>query len=51
MEKFMKVYKKTIPCEGCLYGSYPEVTITSRYLKHFIEKAIFFNFEKKKCSR
>lgn len=43
-----EVYKKTRSCEGCLYGSYPEVTITSRYLKHFIEKAVFFNFQKKK---
>ena len=34
-------------CSGCLYGSFPEMTITSRYLKPMIKRALFFNGTKK----
>ncbi len=27
-----EVLKKTAPCPGCMYGSYPEITISMRYL-------------------
>ena len=39
------VYPITKGCNGCMYGSYPEITITARYLKAFIERIKYFNFK------
>lgn len=32
-------------CEGCLYGSYPEITLVARFLSSFIDKLVYFNFK------
>ena len=37
------VYKITKKCNGCMYGSYPEVTITARYFSAFVERLKYFN--------
>jgi MoaA/NifB/PqqE/SkfB family radical SAM enzyme len=37
------VYAYTRACAGCMYGSYPEITITARYLKPLLARAVFFN--------
>lgn len=29
-------------CDGCMYGSYPEITITARFLGPLLERALFF---------
>lgn len=34
-------------CTGCLYGSFPEMTITSRFFKPFVKRFFFFNSQKK----
>lgn len=33
----------TQSCAGCMYGSYPEITITARFLKPLLERFRFFN--------
>ena len=33
-------------CGGCLYGSFPEMTITTRYFMPLFRRALFFNFGK-----
>jgi MoaA/NifB/PqqE/SkfB family radical SAM enzyme len=33
----------TSACEGCMYGSYPEVTISSRFLRPALERIMFFS--------
>ncbi len=38
-----EVYKYTRNCAGCMYGSYPEMTITARYLKPMLSRFVFFN--------
>ena len=35
--------KFTENCEGCMYGSYPEMTITARYFRPFWERFNLFN--------
>jgi hypothetical protein len=30
-------------CSGCLYGSYPEMTITARHLRPFFDRLMLFN--------
>ena len=56
-EKFNKkvihddIYKVTNGCEGCMYGSYPEVTITARYLSAFLERLKYFNFKTPKLKK
>jgi len=40
------VYDVASACGGCLYGSFPEMTITSRYLSPMLERALFFNAPK-----
>ncbi len=30
-------------CPGCMYGSYPEITISTRYLRPFLERFWFFH--------
>jgi MoaA/NifB/PqqE/SkfB family radical SAM enzyme len=39
------VYAYTRTCAGCMYGSYPEITVTARFLKPLLARAVFFNRE------
>ena len=34
-----------------MYGSYPEVTITARYLSAFLERLKYFNFKTPKLKK
>lgn len=44
-----EVMKKTVPCSGCMYGSYPEMTISMRYLAAKLQRTrVFFTPPKKK---
>jgi MoaA/NifB/PqqE/SkfB family radical SAM enzyme len=36
-------YSFTRSCSGCMYGSYPEITISARYMKAMIERFHYFN--------
>tara|TARA_Y100000590_G_scaffold8025_1_gene10126 strand:- start:16987 stop:18138 length:1152 start_codon:yes stop_codon:yes gene_type:complete len=45
------VYKITKKCNGCMYGSYPEVTITARYLSAFTERMKYFNLKTPKLKK
>ena len=50
-----EIHKSVLPitrdCEGCMYGSYPEITIISRYFKSFFEKVKYFNYKTPKLQR
>jgi MoaA/NifB/PqqE/SkfB family radical SAM enzyme len=37
------VYRYTRACDGCMYGSYPEITISARYLEAMLERFVYFN--------
>ena len=41
------VYEFTRNCEGCMYGSYPEITITARFAKSLVARFLFFSFQTK----
>lgn len=43
-----EVYQYTKNCGGCMYGSYPEITVSARYLKPMLRRFIFFNAKAKK---
>lgn len=45
------VYPVTNNCNGCMYGSYPEITITARNLTVFIERLKYFNFQPPRIKR
>ena len=45
------IYKVTKGCIGCMYGSYPEVTITARYFSAFLERLKYFNFKTPKLKK
>lgn len=36
------VYSITRDCAGCMYGSYPEISITSHSIKPFVERFLYF---------
>lgn len=38
-----KVYGYTHDCSGCLYGSYPEITVSARYLRHMYRRILYFD--------
>ena len=38
-----EVYGFTRNCAGCMYGSYPEITITARYFSSLIKRFLYFN--------
>ena len=38
-------------CEGCMYGSYPEVTITARNFSSLLERALYFNISTPKMKK
>lgn len=42
------VYDVAAACDGCLYGSFPEMTITSRFLGPMLKRALFFNAPQQK---
>jgi len=46
-----EVYKTTSSCSGCLYGSYPEITITARYLLPLLKRMIYFNVKPPKLKK
>ena len=46
-----EVHACTRPCEGCMYGSYPEITISLRFLKPFVERFIYFNIAPPRLAR
>ena len=50
-EIHQNVYEITKKCNGCMYGSYPEVTITARYLSAFAERMKYFNFKTPKLKK
>jgi MoaA/NifB/PqqE/SkfB family radical SAM enzyme len=37
------IYDYTRNCSGCMYGSYPEITITARFLIPMIRRFLYFN--------
>ena len=45
------VYAYTRPCDGCMYGSYPEITLTARFLKPMIERFLYFNVNSPKLQK
>ncbi len=45
-----RVINKVSSCEGCMYGSYPEITISSRFLSAQIQRFNTFFISKKKKS-
>jgi MoaA/NifB/PqqE/SkfB family radical SAM enzyme len=57
-ENFPEIYRSeelekevtaiTSRCSGCLYGSFPEMTISSRYFKPMLHRALFFNTTNKR---
>lgn len=38
-----KIYFYTATCDGCMYGSFPEITLTARFLKPLIHRFLLFN--------
>ena len=38
-----EIYSFTRSCSGCMYGSYPEISVTARYLKPMISRFLYFN--------
>jgi MoaA/NifB/PqqE/SkfB family radical SAM enzyme len=40
-----EVYEFTRKCDGCMYGSYPEITITARFAKSLLARFLFFSFQ------
>lgn len=38
-------------CAGCMYGSYPEMTISARFMKPMLRRAIFFNRDCRRLKR
>ena len=45
------VYPITNNCNGCMYGSYPEITITARNLTAFIERLKYFSYQPPKIKK
>ena len=45
------VYGYTRDCSGCLYGSYPEITISARYMRHMYRRFRFFSHQSKNLLR
>lgn len=46
-----EVYAFTEPCAGCLYGSYPEITVTARFLKPMFKRFFYFNESRPQLAR
>jgi MoaA/NifB/PqqE/SkfB family radical SAM enzyme len=41
------VHPFTHACDGCMYGSYPEITVSARFLKPMLSRFLFFNTKTK----
>jgi MoaA/NifB/PqqE/SkfB family radical SAM enzyme len=41
-QMFESAYKTTAVCSGCMYGSFPEISISARFYKPLIERAFLF---------
>ena len=39
---FAEAHTVTAACSGCMYGSFPEISISARYYKPLVERAILF---------
>lgn len=39
---FSEAHNRTAACSGCMYGSFPEISISARYYKPLIERALLF---------
>lgn len=37
-----EIYEITSKCQGCLFGSYPEMTISARYVRPLVDRARYF---------
>jgi len=46
-----EVYAFTRRCKGCMYGSYPEITITARYVRPMLARYAYFNLALPKLVR
>lgn len=42
-----EIYSYTRDCSGCMYGSYPEISVTARYFIPQIKRFLFFNSRSK----
>lgn len=42
-----EIYPYTRKCSGCMYGSYPEISVTSRYFVPQLKRFLFFNTKTK----
>ncbi len=38
-----EVYAITRACDGCMYGSYPEMSVSARFLKPLLTRFLYFN--------
>lgn len=39
---FAEAYSRTKACSGCMYGSFPEISISARFYRPLIERALIF---------
>lgn len=46
-----EVYGFTKSCSGCMYGSYPEITVTARYMRSFLRRIVYFNGQTPKLKK
>lgn len=46
-----EVYSETKSCNGCMYGSYPEISVSVRYLKPMLERFKYFNLNPPQLKR
>ena len=44
-----EIFAYTRKCNGCMYGSYPEISVTARYLIPQLTRFLFFNTKAKNC--
>lgn len=42
-----EIYSYTNKCSGCMYGSYPEISVTARYFISQLKRFLFFNTKTK----
>jgi MoaA/NifB/PqqE/SkfB family radical SAM enzyme len=46
-----EVYRYTRVCDGCMYGSYPEISVSLRYLKPLWQRFLYFNVSPPRLQR
>jgi MoaA/NifB/PqqE/SkfB family radical SAM enzyme len=47
-DMFPEAHRTTAACSGCMYGSFPEISISARYYRPLIERALIFLRPQKK---